>query len=282
MSYIKVDRVSKSFNGNQVLHELSLSIERGETMVIMGGSGHGKSVFLKLLIGLIEPDEGSIWIDGIDITKLKIKALNEIRKKTGFLFQSLALFDSMNVRDNVSFTLSQHTQKSRVEIDKLVAEKLRLVGLSGAEALKPADLSGGMKKRVALARAIAMQPEIVLYDEPTAGLDPINSESISTLIKDLNHKLGVTSVVVTHDMNSAFSIADRMAMIHKGKIVEVGTPEQFQASSNPVVQSFISGYRYLKYRSNRSIEKMHEKIQQEVSSPGGHRPGGLRQVIEQR
>jgi phospholipid/cholesterol/gamma-HCH transport system ATP-binding protein len=256
MSYIQVDRVSKSFNGNQVLSQLSLSIERGETMVIMGGSGHGKSVLLKMIIGLIEADEGSIWIDGIDITKLKTKEVDKIRKKMGFLFQSSALFDSLKVGENVGFTLSQHTKKSQAEINRIVAEKLRLVGLSGAEDLKPAELSGGMRKRVGLARAIAMQPEIMLYDEPTAGLDPINSEAISTLIKDLNQKLGITSVVVTHDMNCAFSIADKMAMIHQGKIVEAGTPEEFRASSNLVVQNFIASYLYLKY-----LRRMPEKIQ---------------------
>jgi len=207
----------------------------------MGGSGCGKSVTLKLILGLLKPERGEIWIAEEEISRLKEKQLNQIRKKIGMLFQSSALFDSMSVEENVAFMLSQHTEKSKGEIKEIVAEKLRQVGLENIEHLKPAELSGGMKKRVGLARAIAIDPDIVLYDEPTTGLDPIMAEEINHLIKELSAKLTITSIIVTHDMKSAFSVASKMAMMHDGKIIEVGTPEEMRNTDNPIVRQFISG-----------------------------------------
>lgn len=238
---IKLIDVWHKFGDKTVLRGLNLHIQRGDTMVIMGGSGCGKSVTLKLILGLLKPERGKIWIFDEEISRFKEKQLNQIRKKIGMLFQSSALFDSMSVEENVAFMLNQHTEKSKVEIRRIVAEKLRQVGLENIEDLKPAELSGGMKKRVGLARAIAIDPDIVLYDEPTTGLDPIMAEEINHLIKELNAKLNITSIIVTHDMKSAFSVASKMAMIHDGKIIEVGTPEEMRNTENPIVRQFISG-----------------------------------------
>lgn len=236
---IRVKDVYKSFKDNSVLEDVSFSVNRGENFVIMGQSGCGKSVLLKLITGLMKPDSGKIWIDGQEITALKERELNEIRKKIGMLFQSSALFDSMTVEENVGFMLNQHTNLDSAEIQQIVAEKLKLVNLEGTEKLKPAELSGGMKKRVGLARAIAMDPQIVFYDEPTTGLDPITAEEIRYLIKDLDEKMEITSVIVTHDMRSAFFLANRGIMISNGKIAEIGTMEEIRNSKNPIVQQFI-------------------------------------------
>ena len=238
---IKLIDVWHKFGDKTVLRGLNLHVQRGDTMVIMGGSGCGKSVTLKLILGLLKPDSGEIWIAGEEISRLKETKISQIRKKIGMLFQSSALFDSMSVEENVAFMLNQHTKKSKQEIRKIVAEKLRQVGLENIEDLKPAELSGGMKKRVGLARAIAIDPDVVLYDEPTTGLDPIMAEEINHLIKDLNEKLNITSVIVTHDMKSAFSVASKMAMIYDGKIIAVGTPEEMRNTENPFVGQFISG-----------------------------------------
>lgn len=238
---IRIQNVFFSFDKKPVLQGLNLHIQRGDTTVVMGQSGCGKSVLLKLIVGLFKPDSGEIWVDGEEVTHLKEKELDQVRKKIGMLFQSSALFDSMNVFENVAFMLHQHTKLSKQEIQKIVAENLELVDLPGTENLKPAELSGGMKKRVGLARAIAMNPDIVLYDEPTTGLDPITAEEINHMIRDLNTKLNVTSVVVTHDMKSALFIANKMAMVHQGKIVAVGTPEEMVHNENPIVRQFISG-----------------------------------------
>ena len=218
---------------------LDMEAEKGDTMAIMGRSGCGKSVLLKLIIGLLEPDGGEIWIDGEEITCLTEKQMDEVRKRFGMVFQFGALFDSLTVGENVAFSISRHTNMNQKQIARVVAEKLALVGLSGTESVMPVDLSGGMKKRVSLARAISMDPEIVLYDEPTTGLDPVTSEEINRLIADLHSRLNVTSLVVTHDMHSAFSIATRMAMLHDGKIVAVGTPDEFRQSAEPVVRQFL-------------------------------------------
>jgi len=238
---IKLIDVWHRFGDKTVLRGVDLHVQRGDTMVIMGGSGCGKSVTLKLILGLLKPERGEIWIAGEEISKLKEKQLDQIRKKIGMLFQSSALFDSMSVEENVAFMLSQHTKKNKREIKEIVAEKLIQVGLENIEDLKPAELSGGMKKRVGLARAIAIDPDIVLYDEPTTGLDPIMAEEINHLIKALNAKLNITSVIVTHDMKSAFSVASRMAMVYDGKIIAVGTPEEMRNADNPIVRQFISG-----------------------------------------
>ena len=209
-------------------------------MVIMGRSGCGKSVLLKLIIGLLKPDGGQIWVDGKEITDLTEKQMDEVRKKFGMVFQSSALFDSLTVGENVGFSLSRHTDMSREQIAQVVAEKLDLVGLHGVEDAMPADLSGGMKKRVSLARAISMDPEIILYDEPTTGLDPVMAEEINLLIARLHDRLEVTSLVVTHDMKSAFSVATRMAMMYDGKIIATGTPEEFRQSTEPAVRQFLN------------------------------------------
>ncbi len=220
---------------------MNLHVRDGESMVVIGGSGVGKSVLIKCIIGLIRPDSGNIRVDGQEITSLDEKSLNEIRKKFGMLFQAGALFDSLSVWENVGFGLKQHTSLGDGEIKAIAVEKLRLVGLRHVEDLMPSELSGGMRKRVSLARALAMEPEILLYDEPTTGLDPIMADVINDLIVQMRRKLRVTSIAITHDMVSAYKIADRIAMLYEGEIIEVGTPQQNRESSNPIVQQFIQG-----------------------------------------
>ncbi|NIS60397.1 MAG: ATP-binding cassette domain-containing protein [Proteobacteria bacterium] len=231
----------KSFGNNHVLRGVNLHVRDGESMVVIGGSGVGKSVLIKCIIGLIRPDSGNIRVDGQEITSLDEKSLNEIRKKFGMLFQAGALFDSLSVWENVGFGLKQHTSLGDGEIKAIAVEKLRLVGLRHVEDLMPSELSGGMRKRVSLARALAMEPEILLYDEPTTGLDPIMADVINDLIVQMRRKLRVTSIAITHDMVSAYKIADRIAMLYEGEIIEVGTPQQNRESSNPIVQQFIQG-----------------------------------------
>lgn len=238
---IEAKEVTKAFNGRVVLDHLSLNVHRGETLVIIGRSGCGKSVFLKHTIGLVQPDSGSILVDGIDVTTISHSQINQLRMRFGMLFQAAALFDSMTVGENVGFALIEHTDLSDRVIQERVAEALEHVGLRGIQDLKPAELSGGMKKRVALARAICMRPEILLYDEPTTGLDPIMADQINDLIMELHDKLKVTSIVVTHDMTSAYKIATRIAMMYHGKIIQIGTPDEIRNSSNPVVRQFITG-----------------------------------------
>ena len=238
---IELIEVRKSFGENHVLRGVNLKIESGESMVVIGGSGTGKSVILKHIIGLIRPDSGKIIIDGNNIPELSERELNEFRKRFGMLFQGSALFDSLSVWENVGFGLKEHRNLPEAEIREIAREKLAMVGLKGIEDRMPADLSGGMKKRVGLARAIAMDPQIILYDEPTTGLDPIMSDVINNLIQEMNQQLSVTSVTITHDMKSAYKIADKIAMLYQGKILEVGTPDEIRESQNPVVQQFING-----------------------------------------
>ncbi|MDP8217252.1 MAG: ABC transporter ATP-binding protein [Candidatus Theseobacter exili] len=238
---IKVKDLTRSFDGRKVLDGVSLDIRTGETMVIMGTSGCGKSTLLRHMIGALTPDEGNVHLCGKDITQMNECQMNEIRKRFGMLYQSGALFNSMNVGENVAFPLRQHTDLDEEIIRIIVKIKLELVGLTGFEKLMPSQISGGMKKRVGLARAISMDPEIVFYDEPGAGLDPITAAVIDLLIMDLTKKLGITSIVVTHEMASIFRIADRIAMLHEGKVVETGTPESIKNSTNPIVQQFITG-----------------------------------------
>ncbi|MBP6944088.1 MAG: ABC transporter ATP-binding protein [Candidatus Omnitrophica bacterium] len=238
---IELINLCKAFDDNVVLDNVNLTIEDGETIVIIGRSGTGKSVMLKHIIGLMKPDSGQVIIDGQDVTRLGGKELNELRLKFGMLFQGAALFDSLSVRDNVAFNLIEHRKMDDASIDKRVAECLELVGLKGIEGLKPSELSGGMRKRVGLARAICMDPKIILYDEPTTGVDPIMADAVNDLIKGLQSKLKTTAIAVTHDMTSAYKIADRIAMLYKGKIVESGTPEQIKNTSNPIVKQFITG-----------------------------------------
>lgn len=238
---IEIINICKSFGALKVLNNLNLTINTGETTVIIGNSGCGKSVLIRHIIGLMKPDSGQIFIDGKDITKLYGKALNEIRMKFGMLFQASALFDSLPVWGNVGFGMQEHGGANKDETMKRVSECLGLVGLTGAEYTKPSELSGGMRKRVGLARAICMRPEIILYDEPTTGLDPIMADSINGLIRELHDKLKVTSVAVTHDMTSAYKIADKIAMLYNGRIITLGTPEEIKNTKDPVVKQFIHG-----------------------------------------
>ena len=238
---ISIKNLFKSFNKKQVLNGLSVDVKKGEVLVIIGPSGCGKSVLLKHIIGLLTSDSGEIYYGGYEITKFDEPHLKEMRKTFGMLFQGAALFDSLTVGENISFGLREHTDLSKTEIDRIVDEKLELVGMPGIANLKPSQLSGGMKKRVGLARAIAMKPEVLLYDEPTTGLDPVMVTIIDKLTLDMNKKLGCTTVLVTHDMKSAFRIADRIAMHFEGKIIEVGTREDIMNSKNPVVRQFIGG-----------------------------------------
>ncbi len=238
---IRVVNLCKSFGGNQVLRGVDLEVRQGESMVVIGGSGSGKTVLIKCIIGLIQPDEGKIYVDGLEITSLEEKRMNEVRKKFGMLFQWGALFDSMNVWENVGFGLRHKRHLMEEEIKRIASEKLELVGLRNIETLMPSELSGGMKKRVSLARAIAMEPEILLYDEPTTGIDPIMADAINDLIIQMKEKLDVTSITITHDMKSAYKIGDRIAMLFQGKIIEVGSPEEIKDSSNPIVQQFVQG-----------------------------------------
>ncbi len=242
MSYfIELINIHKSFNSNHVLRGVNLDIIKGESMVVIGGSGSGKSVLMKHIIGLLKPDKGKVLVDGEEINNLKGKELNRIRKRFGMLFQAGALFDSLTVWENVGFGLIEHTNLSKNNVREKVTEKLRMVGLEGIEDMKPSELSGGMKKRVALARAIAMEPEILLYDEPTTGLDPIMADVINDLIINMREKLKITSLAITHDMKSAYKIADRIAMLFQGKIIHIDTPEALEKTENPIVQQFIRG-----------------------------------------
>ncbi len=238
---IKIADLYKSFRENKVLQGVDLEVRAGESMVIIGGSGSGKSVLIKHIIGILRPDRGRVYISGEEITNLNERDLNQVRKKFGMLFQAAALFDSLSVWENVGFALKQHTALSESQIRRVATQKLAMVGLYDVEELRPSELSGGMQKRVGLARAIAMEPEILLYDEPTTGLDPINADMINNLIIDMREKLRVTSVAITHDMVSAYKIADRIAMLYKGKLLQTGTPEEIQTTENPYVRQFISG-----------------------------------------
>lgn len=238
---IEVAELYKSFGKKHVLQGASLKIEKGESMVVIGGSGSGKSVLIKHIIGILKPDKGDVFVNGANVTKSKEAELYNIRRKFGMLFQGAALFDSMTVWENVGFSLLQGKAMTEKKIRELAVEKLRLVGLTGVEDIMPSELSGGMKKRVGLARAIAHEPEILLYDEPTTGLDPIMADAINDLIIEMREKLHVTSVTITHDMMSAYKIADRIAMLYEGKIIETGTPEEIKHSENPIVRQFITG-----------------------------------------
>jgi phospholipid/cholesterol/gamma-HCH transport system ATP-binding protein len=238
---IKCNNLHKRFGEKQVLMGLDLDIEKGESVVVIGGSGTGKSVLLKHIIGLLTPDKGEVFIDDTDITRLNERELNRIRKRFGMLFQGAALFDSFSVWENVGFVLLREKKLSPGDVKDVAVEKLKLVGLTNVEDLMPAELSGGMKKRVGLARAIAYNPEVILYDEPTTGLDPIMADAINDLIIEMREKLNVTSVTITHDMHSAYKIADRIAMLYEGRIIETGSPDAIKHTDNPVVKQFVTG-----------------------------------------
>jgi phospholipid/cholesterol/gamma-HCH transport system ATP-binding protein len=234
--------ISKKFGSNQVFKSLCLEIYRGETLTILGSSGTGKTVLIKILLGLLLPDAGKVIFEGDELNTMDEKELRTMRRSVGMLFQGGALFDSLSVKENVAYPIREHfPDTSEKDIERIVAEKLALVGLPGIESMKPNDLSGGMKKRVSLARAIATNPEVLLYDEPTTGLDPINCHRINRLIRAIQKKIEVTSIVVTHDMASAYYVSDRLAFLHEGKIHFIGTVEEARNSEDHLVQSFISG-----------------------------------------
>ncbi|MBF0122440.1 MAG: ABC transporter ATP-binding protein [Candidatus Omnitrophica bacterium] len=237
----EITNLYKTFDNLRVLNGLTLNIRDGETKVIIGRSGVGKSVLLKHIVGVIKPDSGSIKLDGVELTELSNKDYDQVRKNIGLVFQGGALFDSLNVAENVGFFLDEFTKLSGSQKQERVAHCLSLVKLKNAEEMMPAQLSGGMRKRVSLARALCMEPKIILYDEPTTGLDPVTADAINNLIIELRDRLKVTSVVVTHDMTAAYKVADSIAMIYHGQVIADGTPEDIRHSRHPVVKQFING-----------------------------------------
>jgi len=240
---IKIKDLHKSFGEKKVLKGVNLEIKKGKTTVIFGLSGGGKSTIIKHIVRLLKPDRGEVWVEDVDMAKADEERVMQMRKKIGYLFQSGALFDSMNVYENVAFPLREHTKMKESQIKERVRERLKMVALNPDEVLHlyPDELSGGMRKRVGLARSIILDPEIILYDEPTSGLDPITSDLITRLIRSLQEQLGVTSVLISHDINESFKAGDYFAMLYDGKIVEYGDKESFKNSSNPYVRQFIEG-----------------------------------------
>ena len=238
---ISLRQLTMAFGSKVVLDELDLDVYKGETLAVIGPSGSGKSTVIKVLTGLLAPTSGSVQIEGQETSGFDDDAWDELRCHMGVVFQYSALFDFLSVGENVAFGLRQHFKLPEEEIQRRVAALLEMVGMPGTQSMMPAELSGGMKKRVGLARALAMQPQVVFYDEPTSGLDPVMTMTISRLIRKTQQTLGVTSVLVTHDMESAYFAADRIAMLYKGKIVQVGTPDEIKRSSNPIVHAFVNG-----------------------------------------
>lgn len=238
---IRVVDLHKSFGEKKVLQGINLEVKRGETLVIIGQSGSGKSILIKHLIGLMLPDEGEIFVDGAEITRMNEEDRYKVRSKFAMLFQGAALFDSLTVLENVRFGLERYTDFPDEKIDEMARDALRRVGLKDIDDLMPFELSGGMRKRVGLARAIAYKPQIILYDEPSTGIDPIRADAINDLIIQMKRDLDVTSVVITHDMVSTYKVADKVAMLYEGKIIASGVPDQIKNSENPVIQQFISG-----------------------------------------
>lgn len=238
---IEIEGLAKAFGGRPVLRGIDLALERGEIFTLLGGSGSGKSVLLKLLVGLLRPDAGRLRIDGRDTAAFRERDWVEVRRRVAYVFQGSALFDSLTVRENVAYGLREHRENSEPEIDARVAACLAAVGLAGSESRMPAELSGGMRKRVAVARAIALEPEVVLYDEPTTGLDPANARRMGRLIGELRRDLGVTSVIVTHDLELAFAISDRVALLADGRLVATGRCDAMRTSPLPEVQAFLTG-----------------------------------------
>ena len=238
---IEVTDLVREFNGRRVLNGLSFKVMKGDTMIIMGGSGCGKSTLLRHIIGAMKPTSGSVKLFGEEITGMKEEELAHVRRRFGMLFQSGALLQSLTVGENVALPIIEHGKLDPSIVDLMVKMKLEMVGLTGFENLKPAEISGGMKKRVGLARAIVTKPACILYDEPTTGLDPIVADSINWLIRRLQKRLHVTSIVVTHDMKSAFHVADRIAYLHEGKIYFQGSPEEMRRSTDPLIRDFIEG-----------------------------------------
>jgi len=238
---VELRAVSMHFEDKKVLDDVSLQVQPQDRLVVMGQSGSGKSTLLRLVLGILQPNEGAVFFKQFEITRLRRRKLQQVRRHIGMVYQYSALLSSRNVRDNVALPLEELTDKSRKEIDSIVEEKLHLVGMQDSRELMPSELSGGMRKRVSLARALVLDPELILFDEPSAGLDPVISSVIDELIIDLTEKSKVTSIIVTHEMGSAFRIATRMAMLFQGKIIEDAPPDQFRHSTNPVVVQFLSG-----------------------------------------
>ena len=238
---ISLRQLTMAFGSKVVLDELELDVYKGETLAVIGPSGSGKSTVIKVLTGLLAPTSGSVQIEGQETSGFDDDAWDELRCHMGVVFQYSALFDFLSVGENVAFGLRQHFKLPEAEVQSRVAALLEMVGMPGTQSMMPAELSGGMKKRIGLARALAMQPQVVFYDEPTSGLDPVMTMTISRLIRKTQQTLGVTSVLVTHDMESAYFAADRIAMLYKGKIVQVGTPDEIKRSSNPIVHAFVNG-----------------------------------------
>jgi phospholipid/cholesterol/gamma-HCH transport system ATP-binding protein len=246
---IEIRNLHKKYGSKRVLNGFSLDVKEGETISVIGHSGAGKSVTLKTIIGLIRPDQGEIWVDGKNVHSLSREELYELRRQVGYVFQFAALFDSMTIRENVAMGLRRIKSMSEGEIQHRVSACLYLVDLAGSEDKKPSELSGGMKKRAGLARAIATQPKYLLYDEPTSGLDPVTTTTIDELIQRMSQELNVTGIVVTHDMTSAYRISDRIAMLHEGSIRFVGTPDEIRANQDPVVKDFIEGRPEVTHRA---------------------------------
>ncbi|HJW08165.1 MAG TPA: ABC transporter ATP-binding protein [Holophagaceae bacterium] len=241
MALIEVVNLSKSFGPKVVLSDVNLEVQEGESLVVLGGSGSGKTVLLRNIMGLLTPDHGHVTVDGKVIQQLDRKGLFEVRKQIGMCFQMAALFDSMTVFENVAFALRRHTDMTPDQVAARVEECLSMVGMKGTDKLKPAELSGGMKRRVGFARAIALKPRILLFDEPTTGLDPVMTDVIGRVILDLKHELGVTTITITHDLKSAFEIADRIALLFRGECLAVQKPADFKVNPHPVIQQFLRG-----------------------------------------
>ncbi len=241
MPVIDVVTLSKSFGKKVVLDGVNLSVEEGESLVVLGGSGSGKTVLLRCILGLFRPDAGHVAIEGKTVQDLDRDQLSEVRKSIGMCFQMAALFDSMTVEENVGFALMRHTKMTLAERAARVEECLNMVGLKDTQKLRPAELSGGMKRRVGFARAIALKPKILLFDEPTTGLDPVMTDVIGRIILDLKAQMGVTSITITHDLKSAFEIADRIAMLFRGRCLAVQKPDEFKVNPDPVIQQFLRG-----------------------------------------
>lgn len=238
---IELNNIHKSFNGHKVLKGVSFKVEKGEILVLIGMSGYGKSVILKHVVGLLKPDSGEVFVDGLEVNRLKKKALADLRSRIGFLFQGGALFESMTVYDNVAFPLKEKGRLDKAIIDKKVLNVIDQVGLSGAENKYPSQLSGGMQKRAALARELVWEPEIMIFDEPTTGLDPIIGHAILNLIEEMHNRMHFTGIIITHELSRVFRIVNKVAMLHEGVIIEMGRPEEMITSKNPLVRQFLSG-----------------------------------------
>jgi phospholipid/cholesterol/gamma-HCH transport system ATP-binding protein len=256
---IEIHNLYKSFGSQMILNNLSLTVRRGETKAVIGRSGVGKSVLLKSIVGLVKPDSGSIKVNGVEVTDLNEKEYNKLRMEIGMVFQGGALFDSMNVGQNVAFVLNEFMNLDKKTIREKVRDSLALVGMKGVEEMMPSQLSGGMRKRVSLARVLCMEPQIILYDEPTSEVDPITAAAINNLIIELRDKLKVTSIVVTHDMNSAYKIADSIAMFYRGQVIADGKPDDIKNTQHPVVKQFISGQEFGPITEDESLIFGHVK-----------------------